>query len=193
VRNVPRQVDHDQRRHRVVDAVYALADEHGLEGVTLRDVARRAGLSMGAVQRSFRTKDEMLVLALTRVSEEFTARVRALAAEPSPAALTRVAVDLALVNAERRPDAQVWLAFVARAAVTPAMARILRDGYPQVHRLLAELIRAAAGPGVDAEHEARTLLALADGLTVQTLLGQLDRDRAREVLDAYVRRLGPRG
>ncbi|MEV3872805.1 TetR/AcrR family transcriptional regulator [Streptomyces sp. NPDC049906] len=190
---MPRQVDHDQRRHRVVEAVYALADEHGLEGVTLRDVARRAGLSMGAVQRSFRTKDEMLVLALTQVSEGFTDRARALAAEPSPAALARVAVDLALLDAEQRPDAQVWLAFVARAAVTPAMARILRDGYPQVHRLLAELIRGAAGPDVDAAHEARTLLALADGLTVQTLLGQLDRDRAREVLDAYLRRLGPRG
>jgi hypothetical protein len=42
---------------------------------------------------------------------------------------------------------------------------------------------------VDAELEARTLLALADGLTVQVLLGQLGRDEARQVLDAYVQKV----
>ncbi|QMV21351.1 TetR family transcriptional regulator [Streptomyces sp. SCUT-3] len=185
---MPKQVDHERRRRRVIEAVYALADEHGLEGVTLRDVARQAGMSMGAVQRSFRTKDEMLALALAHVSEAFAARVRAAADEPSPPApaLARVAGDLALLGAERRPEAQVWLAFVARAAVTPAMAGILRDGYPAVQGLLAGLVREAAGTAVDAELEARTLLALADGLTVQVLLGQLGQDEARRILDAHV-------
>jgi AcrR family transcriptional regulator len=189
---MPKQVDYNQRRRQVIAAVYALADKHGLEGVTLRNVAQHAGVSMGAVQRCFRTKDEMLTLALTHVSETFTATVQAVAAEPSPSALARVAVDLALLNAQQRPQAQVWLAFVARAAVTPAMAKILQAGYPQVPRLLARLIQEAAsasGTAVDAELQARTLLALADGLTVQTLLGQLSRDEARGILDAYVGKL----
>jgi AcrR family transcriptional regulator len=189
---MPKQVDYDQRRRQVIEAVYALADKHGLEGVTLRDVAQHAGVSMGAIQRCFRTKDEMLTLALTHISEEFTAKVRAVAAESSPSALAQVAVDLALLGTEQRPEAQVWLAFVARAAVTPAMAKILRNGYPHVHRLLAGLIRETAstcGTTVDAELEARTLLALADGLTVQTLLGQLEKDEARQILAAYVHKL----
>ena len=191
---MPKQVDYDERRRQVIDAVYALADEKGLEGVTLRDVARQAGVSMGAVQRCFRSKDEMLVLALTHVSEKFTARVQMATAEQpdSALALARVVADLALLGADQRPEAQVWLAFAARAAVTPAMAKILKDHYPEARKLLTRLIREAAGSSgaaVDAELEARTLLALADGLTVQVLLDQLEQNEARKILDAYVKRL----
>lgn len=189
---MPRQVDYEWRRRQLIDAVYALADEEGLEGVTLRNVADRAGVSAGAVQRSFRDKDEMLALALAQVSEQFSARVRAAAAAPPPSALTQVAAGLALLGDGRRPEAQVWLAFVARAAVTPALAQILKDGYPGLHEMLAGLIREAAalaGTTVDAELEARTLLALADGLTVQVLLGQVRQQEAEEILDAYLARL----
>ncbi|MFC7304486.1 TetR/AcrR family transcriptional regulator [Streptomyces monticola] len=188
---MPRQVDYDERRRQVVEAVCRLADERGLEGVTLRDVAERAGVSMGAVQRCFRTKDEMLVVALTHVSEEFAARVRTADEDSPAAALSRAAHDVALIDTGRRPEAQVWLAFVARAAVTPHLATILKGAYPQAHALLTRLIRAATGaPAARAGREARTLLALADGLTVQTLLGQLDRAEAGRVLDAYVKGLG---
>jgi AcrR family transcriptional regulator len=191
---MPKQVDYDERRRQVIDAVYALADEKGLEGVTLRDVARQAGVSMGAIQRSFRSKDEMLALALTHVSEKFTARVQMATVEQPHAALAlaRVAADLALLGTDQRPEAQVWLAFAARAAVTPPMAKILKENYPEAHKLLTGLIREAArssGAAVDAELEARTLLALADGLTVQVLLGQLEQNEAKRILDAYVKRL----
>jgi AcrR family transcriptional regulator len=186
---MPRQVDYDRRRQQVIEAVCELADQRGLDGVTLRDVARQAGVSLGAVQRCFRTKDEMLVLALTHVSEQFAARVRTVASEKPPAALAHAVADLALLDADRRPEAQVWLAFVARAAVTPDLARILKEGYPVVHELLTRLVRETAGPSVDAAREAQTLLALADGLTLQVLLGQLSRDEARRVLDTYGDRL----
>lgn len=66
------------------------------------------------------------------------------------------------------------VAFVARAAVTPTMAKIVQDGYPRVQRLIVGPIGEAAS--ADAELEASTLLALADGLTLQVLLGQLGRD-----------------
>jgi AcrR family transcriptional regulator len=39
---MPRQVDHVSRRRLIAEAVCHLADERGLEGVTLRDVAARA-------------------------------------------------------------------------------------------------------------------------------------------------------
>ncbi|SOD63387.1 transcriptional regulator, TetR family [Streptomyces zhaozhouensis] len=182
---MPKQVDYAERRERVVDAVHRLADRHGIEGVTLRDVAREAGLSMGAVQRGFRDKDEMLALALARVSARFVERARAAAAEPSPGALERVLLDVALLGEGQRAEAQVWLAFVARAAVTPSLAMTLRDGHPEVASLLTRLVAevaAGSGASVDAAAEARALLALADGLTVQVLLGQLGRDEARRLL-----------
>ncbi|KUL52345.1 TetR family transcriptional regulator [Streptomyces sp. NRRL F-4489] len=186
---MPRQVDHEGRRRRIAEAVCQLADESGLEGVTLRDVAARAEVSMGAVQRCFRTKEEMLVFALTHVGERITARVTArLVASPAQSAgtaLGHAATEIALLQEERRAEARVWLAFVAQAAVSPPLAGILRTSYAELQTLFTRLIaEATATP--DPERAARTLLALADGLTTHVLIGHLSPAEALHVLDAHL-------
>ncbi|WP_031065605.1 TetR/AcrR family transcriptional regulator [Streptomyces sp. NRRL WC-3742] len=174
---MPRQVDHEERRRRIAEAVCALIDERGLEGATLRDVAARAEVSMGAVQRCFRTKEEMLRFALAHIGTRITDRVRA---RPAEDALAHAVTEVALLREEHRAEARIWLAFVARAAVNPALAEVLRTGYEEfeqvLHRLLAE-----AG-AADPRREARTLLALADGLTAQVLVGRLGAGEAEELL-----------
>ncbi|PNE40426.1 TetR/AcrR family transcriptional regulator [Streptomyces noursei] len=206
---MPRQVDHEERRRRIAEAVCALADSSGLEGVTLRDVATRAGVSMGAVQRCFRTKQEMLVFALDHVGERVTERVTAQVNEraqprtasgtgPTGSALEHVLGEVALVDEARRTEARVWLAFVAQAAVTPELATVLRDRYAGLHPLLVRLLResrptAPAPHGGGAPHAdrdphqaAHTLLALADGLTTHVLIGHLTPQAALELLNAQI-------
>lgn len=187
---MPRTVDTEARRRRIADAVRALADEHGLEGVTLRDVAARAGVSMGAVQRCFRTKDEMLRFALTEVGERIGTRVRAGADIPTaPGSLTglaRAVTEVALVDAADSADARVWLSFVAQAAVTDSLAAVLRADYTELEELFVRLLLRAAGPDGDREpeavREARALLALADGLTMHVLVGHRTSAEAGEVV-----------
>ncbi|MFG2736284.1 TetR family transcriptional regulator C-terminal domain-containing protein [Streptomyces carpaticus] len=181
---MPRQVDHDSRRRTIAEAVCALADRDGLEGVTLRDVAEEAGVSMGAVQRCFRTKDEMLVFALSHVSEQVAARIR------RAHSLGRVAAEIALLTEGHRAQARVWLAFAARAAVSPPLAAVLRAHYAEAHALLTRLIQTTGdedrnGAG-DAAERARTLLALADGLTAHVLIGHLTPHAAQAVLDHHL-------
>ncbi|MFJ5679222.1 TetR/AcrR family transcriptional regulator [Streptomyces sp. NPDC093097] len=189
---MPRQVDHESRRRQIADAVCQLADESGLEGVTLRDVAARAEVSMGAVQRCFRTKEEMLVFALTHIGERITTRVTAqLVASPAQSARTTLghaATEIALLREEQRAEARVWLAFVAQAAVTPRLAGILRASYAELQALCSRLIGEATGTAAP-EHAARALLALADGLTTHVLIGHLSPEEARDVLDGHLTRL----
>ncbi|MDH6578586.1 TetR family transcriptional regulator C-terminal domain-containing protein [Kitasatospora sp. MAP5-34] len=192
---MPKQVDHEGRRHRIAEAVCLLADEHGLEGVTLRDVAARAQVSMGAVQRCFRTKEEMLVFALGHIGERITERVRArLAGSPAQSAgttLGHAVTEIALLEEEHRAEARVWLAFVARAAVSEPLAATLKTNYAALQEAFARLVREA---GANAEHavpldpqrEARTLLALADGLTTHVLIGHLTPQEAADVLHAHL-------
>ncbi|MGW7350505.1 TetR/AcrR family transcriptional regulator [Streptomyces sp. NPDC054784] len=196
---MPRQIDHDSRRRHVADAVLRLADESGLEGVTLRDVAARAEVSMGAVQRCFRTKDEMLVFALqqigARVNARIDARVGASPAQSARTVLGHALTEVALLGEPHRAEARVWLAFVARAAVAPALAATLREHYARLHALLVRLV-AEAVPALDAEEaegEARTLLALADGLTTHLLLDHLSSAEALTVLDDRLHLLWQRG
>ncbi|MFR9722186.1 TetR/AcrR family transcriptional regulator [Streptomyces sp. MS19] len=192
---MPRQVDHAERRRVVAGAVCRLADERGLEGVTLRDVADRAGVSMGAVQRCFGTKEEMLVFTLGLIGERIGERARArLARSPAQSAATAVghaAVEIALLEEEHRAEARVWLAFVAQAAVSEPLAATLRENYAALQGSFTRLL-AEAGTGADAEREAHALLALADGLTAHVLVGHLTAAQARDVLDAHLRQLWTR-
>ncbi|OAR23289.1 TetR family transcriptional regulator [Streptomyces sp. ERV7] len=198
---MPRQVDHEGRRRVIAEAVCRLADERGLEGVTLRDVAARAQVSMGAVQRCFRTKEEMLVFALGAVGERINERVRArLVASPAQSAasaLGHAATEISLLREEHRAEARVWLAFVAQAAVSEALAGTLKANYAALHEAFARLIAEADESTtyvepLDAQHEARALLALADGLTAHVLIGHLTARQAQDVLDTHVSRLWQR-
>lgn len=192
---MPRQVDHEGRRVQIAGAVFRLAGEQGLEGVTLRDVATRAGVSMGAVQRCFRTKEEMLVFALGQLSTRVTARITAMdsgsTAGPARDALGHTLTEVALVGAEHRAEARVWLAFLAQAAVTPALAEVLRNNYAELQPLLVRLIRQAGGANsaAAARREAHALLALADGLTAHTLIGHLSPTQALDLLHSQLDRL----
>ncbi|MFJ8129491.1 TetR/AcrR family transcriptional regulator [Streptomyces hydrogenans] len=216
---MPKQVDHVSRRRLIAEAVCHLADEHGLEGVTLRDVAARAQVSMGAVQRCFRTKEEMLVFTLGHIGERIGERVRArLVRSPAQSAgtvLGHAATEISLLREEHRAEARVWLAFVAQAAVNEALATTLRASYAPLQetftRLIAEAADAEAGSGsdggtdadsdsdgdagadraalLDPRREARTLLALVDGLTTHVLIGHLTPPEAQDVLHAHVARL----
>ncbi|MFE9659681.1 TetR family transcriptional regulator C-terminal domain-containing protein [Streptomyces sp. NPDC005955] len=201
---MPRQVDHAGRRRLIAEAVCRLADERGLEGVTLRDVARRAQVSMGAVQRCFRTKEEMLVFALGHIGEQVNERVRARLvrgpAQSAGTALGHAATEVSLLREEHRAEARVWLAFVAQAAVNEALASTLKANYAALQeaftRLIAEAGEDATGaPDSDTDGndvrpdprlDARTLLALADGLTAHVLIGHLTRQEAQDVLHAHL-------
>ncbi|MCF3182847.1 TetR/AcrR family transcriptional regulator [Streptomyces polychromogenes] len=192
---MPRQVDHEERRRLIAGAVCRLADESGLEGVTLRDVAGRAGVSMGAVQRCFRTKDEMLLFTLGHIGELIAERVRARLvrspAQSAASALGHAATEVALLREEHRAEARVWLAFVAQAAVSAPLAESLRTNYAALEAMFARLLAEAAADGPAGvppapRQQARTLLALADGLTTHVLIGHLTAHQAQEVLHGHL-------
>ncbi|MCX5122077.1 TetR family transcriptional regulator C-terminal domain-containing protein [Micromonospora sp. NBC_00362] len=164
----------------------------------MRDVAARAQVSLGAVQRCFRNKEEMLLFAVDYVGERIIERVRdhltRSAAQSAATALGHVTTEIALLRKAHRTEARIWLAFVAQAAVSEPLARSLRTSYAALQDLLARLITEAAesvpadegAAPPDPQREARTLLALADGLTSHVLIGHLTEEEAEEVLHAHM-------
>ncbi|MET8687909.1 TetR family transcriptional regulator C-terminal domain-containing protein [Streptomyces sp. NPDC004732] len=196
---MPKQVDYEDRRSRIAEAVCLLIARSGMESVSLRDVATEAGVSMGAVQRCFRTKDEMLLFALEGISERIGDRAKARieasdAPESAVTLLDRTLSALALVEPEDRTEAQVWGAFVAHAAVSEELAGVLRDTYAKLYELLVWLLEygrttGELRPDLDAPTEARILVALTDGLTAEVLVGHLAPEAARGVLRGYAERL----
>jgi TetR/AcrR family transcriptional regulator, transcriptional repressor of bet genes len=184
--------DVDGPSDRLLDCVLQLLVADGYEGISIRRVATAAGVSIGAVQHHFPTKDALLAAAMDRVSQQFEERLeRRLAPGAGPAEVLRaVADELLSAGEERRPASVIWLVRMARAAVHEPTAEVHRWGWQQVEDLLAALIAAVRPDLTDqaARDEATLLLALLDGLAgaVAVEPGRLPGERAEALLARYL-------
>ena len=66
---MPRKVDHKERREAVLAAAYRTIKKKGIDGATIRAVAREAGFTTGALVHYVSSKDKLLVQA-----SEYSAR-----------------------------------------------------------------------------------------------------------------------
>jgi AcrR family transcriptional regulator len=179
---VPKQVDHEERRARIADAVLEVLARGGVEDATVRHVAAAAGVSAGMVQHYFATKDELMRAALERAGAGVQERLGDPGA--SPRALLRALFEQVLpLDEQRRREGRVFLSVLAYAAVHPAAGGPLRDAAGALRAHLAAGAGDAALPPATA---AAGLLALADGLGVQVLTGQLAAAEALTVFDAHL-------
>lgn len=180
---------------RLLDAVSALLVEDGFEGISVRKVASRAGVSIGAVQHHFPTKDAMLAAAMAQAGEVFLQRLRDRVPRGSTAqeALRELADELVGGHPEQREISVLWTLRVARAAVDPATAATHAAEWSEVAAAVTGFVQAAR-PDRDerwADEQAAGLLALADGLAVTGLVepDRMPVERARRLIGAAVDRL----
>jgi AcrR family transcriptional regulator len=195
---VPKQVDHDQRRRLLAEAVFAVIGTQGFEAVSLRDVAVQAGVSMGTVQHYFPTKRQMLSFALSHMRGRVLARLQAAVAalrEPTRRDLIRAAAAVMLpVDPAGREEACVNIAFFSAATVTPAYAEQLRDGYERILTVSVANFREASRlgelrDGIDPDVEAPALYFLSQGLVGPILIGLYSPDEAMALVDAQLDRV----
>lgn len=195
------RVDHEERRHRIAEALWRIVGSRGLDDVGLREIAGEAGMSLGQLQHYFRSKDELLVFALDRLGRLTGERVRsgleAAGARPSPFDVVRATVrELLPLTARSRTGLLVHIAFLARAVHDDALRELTRDGLRPLTALLAEQIRRAVDTGDvpadrDPDTEATVLVALAEGLTNYTLLDAYPPGHAEAIMDGHLGRLFP--
>jgi AcrR family transcriptional regulator len=179
---VPKLVDHEARREALASALWHVVMREGIEAASLRRVAAEAGWSTGSLRHYFGTQSELLAFAMELVVQRVTRRVAELPPDGDPRALAeRLLHEVLPLDAERRAEMQVWLAFTARSLVDPEL-RDLRDrahaGLRSLCRGAAELL-GAAGRGADAEAE--RLHALVDGLALHAVLDPATTSAERQV------------
>ena len=177
---------------RLLDCVLDLLVAEGYEGISIRRVATAAGVSIGAVQHHFATKDALLGAAMHRVSQQFQERLdrRIAPGAGPPEVLRAVADELVSTGEERRPASVIWLVRMARAAVHEPTAEVHRREWQQVEDLLAQLV-AAARPDLAEQavrDEATVLLALLDGLAgaVAVEPGRVPAERAEALVARHL-------
>ncbi|WP_179957019.1 TetR/AcrR family transcriptional regulator [Amycolatopsis anabasis] len=193
---MPKRVDHEARRQQIADALLRLTASRGLEAVSLRHVAREAGLSMGAVQHYFKTKDEMLVFALQHQAEQRDRRItaRVTGADLSPKSVLRICVlEMLPTDEQSRLEWLVGVAYFIRTVAEPSLAAYT-DGIPKALEFFAGQLRRAQDEGdvaadADPDSEAAVLWALADSLGVTITLGHQTPAEAVSIVDYHLDRL----
>jgi AcrR family transcriptional regulator len=169
---VPKVVDREQRRREIAAEVLKLIAREGLEAVSVRTVAAECGISPGAVQKYFPSKDDMVMRALELTEERLERRYAAL---PPDAGISELFLQALPLDEERREETAAITAFAARAAARADWADFIAEGYTAVHRSTSDYIRAAQQEGLlpatqAPEDLASGLIALSDGFAQRMLL-----------------------
>ena len=161
------------RREDIISAAVALYAEAGYHGSSLREIAKRAGITHAGLLYYFPTKEALLAAVLERRDAEDAER-EDLAIPPGLDVL-RHFLALAEHNV-RHPGIVDLYARLAAEAIAPDHPahgyferhyRHARDHTCQSFRAMAE--RGELRDGVDPEYAALAFIALMDGLQVQWL------------------------
>ena len=145
---MPKEVDHQARRRELADAACAVIARNGMAGTTLADVAAESGWSIGSIRHYFPNKDELVASALWRVGERADDRIRLRTAGGMTLDdLRTAATELLPLDADRREMSLVYLAFIAQAAVVPALADAAESAAQRLQEPLAVRIRPRGGGG----------------------------------------------
>ena len=162
------------RREQIVRATIRCLAREGYTRLTMKQVAREAGVSQGILHYYFADKRAMLAATLEAVTRDLDRRVAAAQSRTGRDARTRLRalVRACLEVAVSRPE--FWVVFVEfwgemlhdrrlRDLNTAVYSRTRR----LIGRLIAEGVRAGRFRPVDPRRAAAVVLGLIDGLSLQ--------------------------
>ncbi|WP_309030071.1 TetR/AcrR family transcriptional regulator [Streptomyces alfalfae] len=173
-----------RRRAQIIEATLTIVRRDGATGVTHRTVAKEAGITTSLTLYYFATLDDLLVAALTSVTDAYTQRIRQLIdTEDDPLdGLARLIAESAGPGRERALAERELSTLAARRPALRPVARRWRDH-------VAELAQTQTGDANAIE----AFVALSDGLCTAILLDdhEADPDHIRALLRETLSRTTP--
>ena len=185
--DVPRVSDDHltARREQILVAARTCFLRNGLHTTSMQDLIREAGLSVGAVYRYFKSKNEIINAIAESIAGGVTRRLEELAAaDPRPSLPETMSRVLKIIDVQLEPGGgfplavQVW----AEATLDPAIGTIVRERYAGIRAAFRTIARRAveAGElpaGTDVDAVASALFGMVPGYALQRLLiGEPDRE-----------------
>ncbi|WP_341975493.1 TetR/AcrR family transcriptional regulator [Microbacterium sp. LWO13-1.2] len=142
---VPRVVDHDERRRQIAEALLVVAARDGHESVTSRAVAKELGIATGSLWHYFDGFDDVIRAAAAEVTRRTDVRIEAATADlrglPRLHAIMR---EVLPVDEGTRTEAHVVVGFWGRLATlasTPdAAAPTLATWQDSIREALGEAV-----------------------------------------------------
>jgi len=192
---MPKTVNADERRREIAYAVWRVVQRAGLPAASLREIAREAGYTTGALTHHFADRRELIDFALGLAIDGCTQRVLEAAATGS---LELAMAEMLPLDEHRRAEGAVWLVSISAAQHDPDLAAGLSARYAASHRLLRQAFRrtlSAQGRRLSAREVdllVDEVITAVDGIAVYALAdpGRYPPARQRALVARVLKRVG---
>ncbi|CAM4134528.1 TetR/AcrR family transcriptional regulator [Lederbergia lenta] len=189
---MPKIIDHEKRKIQIAEATWRVILERGMEGATVRNIAKEADLSSGALRHYFSTQDELLMYAMNLVKENATARIEKIAQQnfPPKELVLKILMEIIPTNKETLAEMEVWFAFIAHFMHDKSVFEVHHDGILQGLQKLIELLEhfQLLKKELNKELEIEKLYALVDGLALHAMFepNRIDKKKIEQVLFSHI-------
>ncbi|KGE21042.1 TetR/AcrR family transcriptional regulator [Paenibacillus wynnii] len=189
---MPKIVDPTEKKTHIAKATWRVILEQGVKGATVRNIAKEAGLSLGALRHYFSTQDELLAYAMNLVKDRATARIEKIGISdlPPKEKVIRILLELVPVDDIKMAEMEVWFAFTFHRKYAEEQLDTQHEGFFSEMGSLIEFLdqHQLLRKDLDKEMTSEHLYALVDGLALHALLEpeRLDRKRVADVLTHHI-------
>ncbi|MFE0751902.1 TetR/AcrR family transcriptional regulator [Gordonia sp. NPDC058843] len=190
---MPKLIDRDERRSEIAEALWRIVLREGVSGVSVREVAAEANISVGSLRHVFADKEELLEFSMRLVYERAGNRLGRHQRIRNPLRWAEAVLSEVLpLDDERRVEMHVNLAMVTESVAHPRLAGAAREAHEGLRSLCRMVLtvfdeHGLLGAGRDLDSEAIALHALVDGLAMHLLLADTDSPaRVRRVLGDHL-------
>jgi TetR/AcrR family transcriptional repressor of bet genes len=190
----------EARKVQLMEATIDCIAARGFADLTLADVSRAAGLSVGIVNFYFRSKDVLLIETLRHLVAEYIQQTNE---NIRNAGTTAAAQVEAMIESDfhrtiaNRKKVTVWYAFWGETRWRPEFLKICQELSDLFHKetreIFARLIAEGGYSNIDADLVARGFDAMIDGLWLDMLINPkaVDREGAKQVVRTYLAGIFP--
>ena len=161
-------LNNSETYHKLIVAAAACFAEKGFNGTSVREIALRAGISLGAMYTYFKGKDELIEAIILEEQKSALAKHQERFEGSHFAQICALAVSC-IEEVGYSSSHQLWVEIIAESARKPALRqifvnsdRIMRDGMAQI--ITRGIAAGELSPHVNVEEATLTIFALIDGL-----------------------------
>ncbi|UPG67915.1 TetR/AcrR family transcriptional regulator [Gordonia hongkongensis] len=190
---MPKLIDRDGRRAEIAEALWRIVLREGASGVSVREVAAEANISVGSLRHVFGDKEELLEFSMRLIYERVALRIREHDRIRDPLRWAEAVLSEVLpLDDERRVEMHVNLAMVTESVAHPGLADAAREAHDGLRSLCRTVLgvldeHGLIGAGRELDSQAIAVHALVDGLAMHLLLADTDSPaRAQRVLREYL-------
>lgn len=171
---MPKLIDHQNKKQSIAEAAWRVVLKHGWEGMTVRNIAKEAGLSLGSLRYYFSTQEELYRYAKELVHKRLAERIDEIFKEDiSPKVkIIRVLLELIPVGGELTLETEARLIFKLHLRHEEKGFDMQQDSvYAAVKNVMSNLVLLnLLNREADLNLETERLYALMDGMALDAML-----------------------